>query len=626
MTRSHLLAFVALVVGTGCSGTADRRVEGGCPPGVPCEVVPSRDVEGAAASPRRALEPRLDALPLVGIVRGHPAIGRLKGHGSLSIGGATTGFVVACRTLPAEGPHHVILEEHSHRGTACATDDLVDALLTAGADVDTARPGSRLAVGNLGRIGGGPIPWSVSHHSGRDADVGFYLLGPDGKAFLPKTLVPLDRAGKGDADGVPVRFDTVRNWLLVKSFLKNPSISIQWLFVSRSLKHMLLDHARKAKEPAALIRVAEEALAQPARSKPHNDHLHVRIGCPADDVLEGCRDTGSQRSWFRDPTFRIAERVAGLTQAARSDDAALRAAAATVLGRIGTPDALREVLRRLDDGDAGVRRAAAASLVDGGVSGIEEELVRRLARESDPAVAESLLMALDRHADRWRRPSLLASLLRIDRTWVIDLGVFEIRRTVRDWAVDAVERLPTLAAVRLLVEALADGALPAQAAVSALQDLTGANPDAEAPDPAAVAAAWRGWWRTHKDRSPGEWWAEAFRRRGLDAPDPMTARSLSQCEPDLGPGTHRWWLRAWEAALGAKISPWDIDPEIVLLRRAASGDAPADLAGPESDAATPGPGGAGAAPDPTAGSEPDQAAPRVRPGSLRGGPRIHVRH
>jgi penicillin-insensitive murein endopeptidase len=616
---------VAVAVLTGCAAAADRRVEEGCPPGLPCERVQTRDVDGAVLTGPRPLEPRLDALPLIGVGRQHPKIGRLRGQGSLSIGGATTGFVVACRMLPVEGPHHVILAEHSHRGTACATDDLVEALLNAAAAVDRAKPGARLAVGNLGRAGGGEIPWSVSHHSGRDADVGLYLLGPDGKPFLPKTLVALDRAGRADADGVPVRFDTARNWLLVKTLLTDPSVSIQWMFLSRSLKRMVLEHARKAKEPPALVRRAEEALAQPVRSRPHNDHLHLRIGCPPDDVLEGCRDTGSQRSWFRDPSSRIEERVAELLLLARSQDALVRADAATVLGRIGTPEARREVLRRLDDDDAVVRRAAALSLVDGGVGGIEVELVHRLVRQKDESIAALLLTALDRHVVRGRRPALLAWLLSIDRPWVVDLGVFQVRRTVRDWAVDAVERLPTLAAVQILMEALVDGALPPQQASTALQDLTGADPDAGAPDPAAVVAAWRGWWRSHKDRSPREWWVEAFRRRGLQALEPAAARLRALHEPGSGADAHRWWLRAWEGALGVRFSPWDIDSQVVLMRRAIGGGLPADVGSPEPDPATAGPGGADEAPEPPARGDPVRPAADRRPRSPRKWRRILVR-
>jgi penicillin-insensitive murein endopeptidase len=617
--------ILATIVGTGCAVAADRRAEEGCPPGLPCERVQVRDVDGVVSSGPRPLEPRLDALPLVGVARQHPKIGRLRGQGSLSIGGATTGFVVACRTLPAEGPHHVILAEHSHRGTACATDDLVEALLNAAAAVNQAKPGARLTVGNLGRAGGGDIPWSVSHRSGRDADLGLYLQGPDGKPFLPKTLVPLDRAGKGDADGVPVRFDTARNWLLVKTLLTDPSVSIQWMFLSRSLKRMVLDQARKSREPAALIRRAEEALAQPARSRPHNDHLHLRIGCPPDDVLEGCRDTGSQRSWFRDPSSRIEERVAELLPLARSQDAVVRADAATVLGRLGTPEARREVLRRLDDDDAGVRWAAALSLLDGGVGGIEVDLVHRLARQSDETSSALLLAALDRHVERGRRAALLAWLLSIDRSWVVDLGVFQVRRTVRDWAVDAVERLPTLTAVQVLMDALADGSLPPRRAATALQDLTGADPDAGAPDPAAVGSAWLGWWRSHKDRSPREWWVEAFRRRGLQALDPAAARSRALHEPGSGPDTHRWWLRAWEGALGVRYAPWDIDSHVVLMRRAISGDLPADVGIPEPDPATSGPGGGDEAPESPARGDPVRPAADRRPRSPRKWRRILVR-
>lgn len=613
MRRPLSLLSALFAVVPACAPAPDRRVEEGCPPGVPCETVPWQDPEGLSVLPRRGLEPWLDALPLVEVPRRHPEIGHLRGHGSLSIGSPTTGFVVGCRTLPREGPHHAILEEHSHRGTACATDDLVEAILSAAADVDRVRPGARLAVGNLGRGGGGGIPWSVSHHSGRDADLGFFLLDPGGKPHLPRTLVPLNRKGMGEIDGVEVRFDTPRNWLLVRSLITNPSVSVQWLFVSRSLRRMLLDFARRRETPA-LVRRAEEVLAQPARSRPHNDHLHLRIACPADDVLEGCRDIGSQRSWFRDPSARVADRVEELLRLVRSRDARVRADVATVLGRIGTAEARREVLRRLDDDDEIVRRAAAAALADGGVDGIEDDLVKRLGSETDGVVSASILAALDLHVARWHRPSLLVSLLAIDRPYTVDLGVFEVRRSVGDWAEKALGRLPLGTAVRLMIGVLEAGTLPTGRAANVLREWTGADPDEGAPDAAATVLAWRGWWRTHKGRSPREWWAEALRRRGLEVSASTAARVLDDSAASPGREVKRWFVEAVGAALGIRLPPGDIEPLAVVLRRATSPAGRPDVEAPEPDPAPNGTTGPSEGPEPGASPPPQGArGPRTPP-------------
>ena len=257
---------------------------------------PRLDVD-VELSARRGLEPLLDTLPLTPIPRSHPGVGRLRGHGSLSIGTTRDGFIVDCRPLPTDEPALKQLEVQSHRGTACGTDELVAALVKAARDVARLAPGVPMTVGNIGRVGGGDLSWSVSHNSGRDADLGFFLLGPDGKPFVARDLVRLDGGLRGFADGTPVRLDLRRTWLLVRSLLTNPDVEIQWLFVSSPIRKALLEFAKQRKEPPGVQARAEEAMAQPAHTKPHDDHVHLRVYCAPDDLLEGCRDRGTNRPW-----------------------------------------------------------------------------------------------------------------------------------------------------------------------------------------------------------------------------------------------------------------------------------------------------------------------------------------
>ncbi|MBP7126670.1 penicillin-insensitive murein endopeptidase [Myxococcota bacterium] len=430
---------LCLLVLTGC-------LSGGRGPSVPDRLeVGAPATRITAAFPELARRPptlQVDAPPMVAIPRSHPRVGTPMGKGSLSIGTPTTGFVVSCRLLPEEGPRHYVLPEHRRRGTRCATDDLVEALLRAADRVGRDHPGARLSVGNLGREGGGDLPWSVSHNSGRDADLGFFLQDGDGRPHEARTLVALDDRGEGLDDGQPVRFDAARNWSLVKALLTDPAIQVQWMFLSNSLKRKILAHARSRKESPDLLARAEEALAQPRRSRPHNDHLHLRISCPPDDVLEGCRDTGTQRSWFRDPAPRIEARVRQLQFLARRGTGPVRADALTVLGRIGTGEAVAAVIRGLEDRDAEVRRAAARALWEGGLVGGEREVARHLRDEQDDEVAWLLLRALERHLNPWRRAAILPDLLEADRTVTRDLGVFRLATTVRSEALEMASRLP----------------------------------------------------------------------------------------------------------------------------------------------------------------------------------------
>ncbi|NOZ02234.1 MAG: hypothetical protein GXP54_10140, partial [Deltaproteobacteria bacterium] len=198
--------------------------------------------EGIVGKTRRSLETRLYNPPLSPIHRTHPSVGRMRGKGSLSIGTTKDGFVVECRRLPIIGAHHRILEAQAVRNTRCGTDEVVAALLKAAEDVAGAHEGAVLTVGNLSREGGGDIPWSVSHNSGRDVDIGLYLKGPDGRQVIPPDFVHVDAAGRGEIDGVEVAIDVDSTWLAIRSLLTNRRIEIQWLFIADPLRALLLDH------------------------------------------------------------------------------------------------------------------------------------------------------------------------------------------------------------------------------------------------------------------------------------------------------------------------------------------------------------------------------------------------
>ena len=199
-----------------------------------------RFTESRAARLKMAVNPTLAcSLTMRAIMIGPP---------TLSIGTTRDGFIANCRPLPTDEPNLKQLEVQSHRGTACGTDELVAALVKAARDVARLAPGVPMTVGNIGRVGGGDLSWSVSHNSGRDADLGFFLLGPDGKPFVARDLVRLDGGLRGFADGTPVRLDLRRTWLLVRSLLTNPDVEIQWLFVSSPIRVQFSIEIRQAQE------------------------------------------------------------------------------------------------------------------------------------------------------------------------------------------------------------------------------------------------------------------------------------------------------------------------------------------------------------------------------------------
>jgi penicillin-insensitive murein endopeptidase len=142
-----------------------------------------------------------------------------------------------------------------------------------------------MSVGHLSRQGGGDVDRHASHESGRDADIGFYIHSQTGRPLYSDHFVPF----KGDATAPTwpgAYFDDARNWALVSALLADPHARITYVFVATPIRARLLAYAERLGAPVALRTRAAELMVQPRGSLPHDDHFHVRIGCPADS--RGC--------------------------------------------------------------------------------------------------------------------------------------------------------------------------------------------------------------------------------------------------------------------------------------------------------------------------------------------------
>lgn len=186
------------------------------------------------------------------------------------------------------------------RGFYWGTQELVQLLQRAAEGVAADYPGSRLRVANLSREGGGDIAPSVSHNSGRDADVLFFAFDRNGSDRVPTNFVHYDENGLSDSpDPGQWEFDTPRNWALVRRWLTDPAVVVQWIFVSVPLRNRLLDYALRQREPPSLRDRAMRVLVQPRDSSPHADHFHLRITCPLGD-RPGCIDGYGQTARARE--------------------------------------------------------------------------------------------------------------------------------------------------------------------------------------------------------------------------------------------------------------------------------------------------------------------------------------
>jgi penicillin-insensitive murein endopeptidase len=224
-------------------------------------------------------------------------LGPMTDGSSVSWGSTSQGMLLNAAELPVRGDGYLIPPEWAGRSMNWGTEELVGLIVRATRQMDAGAP---LYVADMSAQRGGPTVWHRSHQAGRDADLIFFALDEDGRsAPIPSAMRVFDENGATRGDGGKrYYFHTQRNWELVKALADDPEGAVQYLFIARPLRKLLLDYAAAEGEPLDLIERAEALLQQPGDSLPHDDHLHLRIYCPASDLALGCRERGPLR-WLK---------------------------------------------------------------------------------------------------------------------------------------------------------------------------------------------------------------------------------------------------------------------------------------------------------------------------------------
>jgi len=248
---------------------------------------------------------------------------RRKWGTAASMGDHVYGRLPGGVALPHDGEHHGVLTACRERATHYGAPRLVELLTDAGRSVHTAFGGPRLMVCNMAQEGGGPIRWSKSHASGRDADVAFFVKR-DGKPEEPPGLVTFERGLTTTDETGTWTFDVERNWALVKAVLEHPGARVQWMFVATALRRAMFEYAEAQGEPEELLIRARQMVKQPGDSTPHNDHFHVRVYCEPSERIHGCRDKGVWWEWINDRDPELAKRSAAYALALRERNKEVR--------------------------------------------------------------------------------------------------------------------------------------------------------------------------------------------------------------------------------------------------------------------------------------------------------------
>ncbi len=217
-----------------------------------------------------------------------------------SVGSPTSGHLVGGAHL-GDAPYIRVMPADRAGDVRWGLGSLVGMIDRAARRVRHQFPGAVLNVGHLSKRGGGGIEMHASHESGRDADLPFYVDDSHGKQVFSEHMVSF--RGDGTSPVWPgARFDDAKNWALVAALLDDPVAHVTHIFVSSPLRARLLAYAQHAGAPEELRTRAAFTMVQPHGTLPHDDHFHVRIGCP--EGMRACVENPAARFARRAPHGR----------------------------------------------------------------------------------------------------------------------------------------------------------------------------------------------------------------------------------------------------------------------------------------------------------------------------------
>jgi murein endopeptidase len=418
---------------------------------------------------------------------------------SLSLKNASDGYLLHGKRLRKRGRYHRVLSRTVRNDFRWGTDELTYLLRRSARRVAKKYPGSILLVGNLSKKGGGDLPGSVSHNSGRDADLPFYAVDAKGRFITSHKFARFDASGRSGR----YRFDIRRNWALVRALLSYRRIQVQWIFVADRLKRKLIRHAKQSGAPQWIIARASKVLGQPGNSSAHAEHFHVRVYCNKHERLEGCLNYGPTWAWVDDYAEEIAKRTSELLVTVENQSLGTEKPVQAVrkIAAIRGHSGVLRLVKVLSDPREPVRAAVVDALVVlDGIAEATESLLQAYRRSRSAEWSHKLIKCLALRADE-RAAGVLVSAL---------LPGSKLKPKSRALAAGGLGRLLHSPSILKLAEALKSRSSEIRIAASlALERIT--NRDFGLGNNAI--RRWMSWWKKNKARTRMDWVRDGFASR-----------------------------------------------------------------------------------------------------------------
>lgn len=435
---------------------------------------------------------------------------------SFSIGDTRDGCLINGKPIPSPNLAIRQLPVQYERGIAYGTDELIKLLTDTAHAMQRKYPKTQMALGNLGMREGGDIPYSISHNSGRDADIAFYLSDEHGNPARLDDMYKIDRNFQTVVENSIYKFDLEKNTTLLETLLTHPKVHVQFVFVARHLRAAISRELNRRHGPSSddpnpdiLARFEQSVQNQSA----HDDHFHIRVYCSDSDICAGCIDRSIIHPWHEDPLPKIEKCTQNHAAVLRHKKSTptQKAAAIQRLAFMDTASShAKPIVAALQSDDAIVRRSAAAAIASIGKSALPP-LARQFPLEKDESVRFAMIQTLtsfDTPETRGIVYDALNSKNIVDNAKILPLITnFIIRQPTQDdllplWnAIEATPRTEDFASLTTALETVA------------VQSF--ADPETQIYDPDRA----RQWIEENKSKPRQTWLIDGFHAAGFAVED-----------------------------------------------------------------------------------------------------------